>query len=219
MVPQLQICVRLRSMSSIISTSNPQIHVRFLSHRHMYLRSMSFFQILKSASNSQIYVLFQILKSMDITHLLKSTSNNVTDVCPNPNQEISHRSLNSERTPIWEYIVSLNRTMIWDNDVSGCRFESRRWSESIICNHDNYSYLRMTNIFKVYLVHNQYLKIQQTSLIINPELITTYCICTILSDVFYTCSPRIFKSKLEVTHFNIQITKFTISRSSVISPS
>jgi len=35
----------------------------------------------------------------------------------------------------------------------------------------------MTNIFKVYLVHNQYLKIQQTSLIINPELITTYCIC------------------------------------------
>ena len=36
----------------LLSTSNPQIHVRFLRHRHLYLRSMSFFQILKSASNS-----------------------------------------------------------------------------------------------------------------------------------------------------------------------
>jgi hypothetical protein len=39
------------------------IHVRFLRHRHLYLRSMSLFQILKSVLNSQIYVLFQILKS------------------------------------------------------------------------------------------------------------------------------------------------------------
>ena len=33
------------------STSNPQIHVRCLRHRHLYLRSMSSFQILKLASN------------------------------------------------------------------------------------------------------------------------------------------------------------------------
>ena len=32
--------VRLRS------TSNPQIHVRFLRHRHLYLRSMSFFSMM-----------------------------------------------------------------------------------------------------------------------------------------------------------------------------
>jgi hypothetical protein len=46
---------------------------------------MFFLKILKSASNSQIYVLFQILKSVSIFHFLKSTSNEVTDVCPNPN--------------------------------------------------------------------------------------------------------------------------------------
>ena len=37
-------------------------------------------------SYSQIYVLFQILKSMAVSHFLKSTSNDVTDICPNPNQ-------------------------------------------------------------------------------------------------------------------------------------
>jgi hypothetical protein len=36
-------------------------------------------------SNSQIYVLFQMLKSMAISHFLKSTSNDIIDVCPNPN--------------------------------------------------------------------------------------------------------------------------------------
>jgi hypothetical protein len=67
------------------------------------------FEILKSASNSQIYVLFQILKSafiidsMAVSHFLKSVSNDVTDVCPNPNQYIGHRYENLERTPIWEY--------------------------------------------------------------------------------------------------------------------
>ena len=53
------------------------------------------FQILKSASNSQIYVLFQIfkfsnrhsiLKSMAVSHFLKSTSNDIIDIYPNPNQ-------------------------------------------------------------------------------------------------------------------------------------
>ena len=63
----------------------PQIHVRFQCHRHLYLSSMSFFQILKWVSNSQIYVLFQMLKSMAISHFLKSTSNDIIDVCPNPN--------------------------------------------------------------------------------------------------------------------------------------
>ena len=44
-------------------TSNPQIHVRFLhvSPRHLYFRSMSFFQLLKSVSNSQIGVKFSNL--------------------------------------------------------------------------------------------------------------------------------------------------------------
>ena len=52
-----------------------------------------FSQILKSASNSQIYFLFKILKSTSnsqiyfLFKILKSTSNNDTDVCPNlPNK-------------------------------------------------------------------------------------------------------------------------------------
>jgi len=32
----------------------------------------------------QIYVLFQILKPMAVSHFLKSTSNDVTDICPHP---------------------------------------------------------------------------------------------------------------------------------------
>ena len=43
-------------------------------------------------SNSDFYitdmcthVIFQILKSMAFSHFLKSTSNDVTDVCPNSN--------------------------------------------------------------------------------------------------------------------------------------
>ena len=42
---------------------NPQIHVRFLRHRHLYLGYMSFFHILKSAS-----------KYMAVYHFLQSTS-------------------------------------------------------------------------------------------------------------------------------------------------
>jgi hypothetical protein len=62
-----------------VRCSNPCL----ISTEHLYLRSMSFFQILKSASNSQIHVLFQILKSMAVSHFLKSMSNDVTDVYPN----------------------------------------------------------------------------------------------------------------------------------------
>jgi hypothetical protein len=50
---------------------------------------MSFFQILKSASNSQIYVLFQILKSASNSQIYDRFSLSqidVTDVCPYPNQ-------------------------------------------------------------------------------------------------------------------------------------
>jgi hypothetical protein len=57
-------------------TSVPQIYVLF--------------QILKSASNSQIYGCFS-LSQIDIQY---------TDVCPNPKQEIGHRSENLERTLI-----------------------------------------------------------------------------------------------------------------------
>ena len=46
------------------------------SNRHSILKSMSFFKF----SNRH-----PILKSMAISRLLKSTPNNVTDVCPNPN--------------------------------------------------------------------------------------------------------------------------------------
>ena len=46
---------RLKSMSSLLLTFNPQIHVRFPRHRHLYLRSMSFFQILKSMADSQFF--------------------------------------------------------------------------------------------------------------------------------------------------------------------
>ena len=69
------------------SATNSQIYVLF-----QILKSVSnsqnyvLFQILKSVSNSQNYVLLQILKSMAVSHFLKSTSNDVTDVCPNPNQ-------------------------------------------------------------------------------------------------------------------------------------
>ena len=80
------VCVRFRS------TSNPQIHVPFLRHRHLYLRSKCpFFKFSNWRS---------ILKSMADSHFLKSTSNYATDVCPNPNQQIGHISINLERKPI-----------------------------------------------------------------------------------------------------------------------
>jgi hypothetical protein len=40
---------------------------------------------------------------MAISYFLKSTSNDVTEVYPNPSQYIGHRSENLERTLIWEY--------------------------------------------------------------------------------------------------------------------
>jgi hypothetical protein len=53
-------------------------------------------------SNLQISV--PILKSMAVSHFLKLTSNDVTDLCqnnnPNPNQQLDHRSENLERTLI-----------------------------------------------------------------------------------------------------------------------
>jgi len=66
-------------------TSNPQIHVRFLRHRHLYIRSMFFFSnsnqhlILKSMSFFKFLNRRQILKSMAFSHF------DVTDICPNPN--------------------------------------------------------------------------------------------------------------------------------------
>jgi hypothetical protein len=49
------------------------------------LRSMSFFQISKSASFFKFSNQRPILKFMPVSHFLKSTPNDVTDVCPNPN--------------------------------------------------------------------------------------------------------------------------------------
>jgi len=54
---------------STSQTSVPQIGVQF--------SKLSFFKI----SNRH-----PILKSMAVSHFLKSTSNDTTDVCPNPNQ-------------------------------------------------------------------------------------------------------------------------------------
>jgi hypothetical protein len=56
------------SAVDVDSSSDPQKHARFLPHRHLYLRFMSFFQILKSASNSQIYDRFS-LSQIDIQRL------------------------------------------------------------------------------------------------------------------------------------------------------
>jgi hypothetical protein len=102
--------VRLRS------TSNPQTHVPFLGHKHMYLRYV-LFQILKSMSILKFTNRRPILKSMAVSHFLKSTPNDVTDICPNPNQQIGHRSENLDLR------IPLNRTVIWDDDVSGCWFD------------------------------------------------------------------------------------------------
>ena len=63
------------------STSNPQIHVWFLCHSHLYLKSISFFKF----SNPW------------------PSPNDVSGVCHNPNQKISRRSENLERRSIWEY--------------------------------------------------------------------------------------------------------------------
>ena len=41
--------------------------------------------VFKLTPNSQIYVLFHILKCMTISHVLKSTSTNATELCPYPN--------------------------------------------------------------------------------------------------------------------------------------
>ena len=61
---------------------HPQIHVRFITGIYISPDLCSFFKF----SNRH--------------PILKSTSNDVTDVCPNPNQEIGHRSENLEKTPI-----------------------------------------------------------------------------------------------------------------------
>ena len=53
-------------------TSVPQIYVLF-----QILKSMSFFKFLNRCP---------IFKSITDSHFLKSMSNNVIDVCPNPNQ-------------------------------------------------------------------------------------------------------------------------------------
>jgi len=68
---------------SVLSSTkpNPQIHVRFLHHRHLYLRSMSFFfkfsnqrPILKSMFFFKFSNRRPILKSMAVSYFLKLTS-------------------------------------------------------------------------------------------------------------------------------------------------
>jgi hypothetical protein len=53
----------------------PLIHVRFLCHRHLYFRSMPFFQILKSVSFFKFSNRHPILKSRAVSHFFNLTSN------------------------------------------------------------------------------------------------------------------------------------------------
>jgi len=82
---------------STSQTSVPQIYVLF-SNSQIGVQ----FSNLCPFSNLQISI--PILKSMAISHFLKLTSNDVTDLCqnnnPNPNQQLRHRSENLERTLI-----------------------------------------------------------------------------------------------------------------------
>jgi hypothetical protein len=48
-----------------------------------------------------------ILKYMTVSHILKSTSNDVSDLNPNPNQYVGYKSENLEMTPIWGVDVDL----------------------------------------------------------------------------------------------------------------
>jgi hypothetical protein len=73
----------------LVQSSNPFL----ISTQQTYVPQIdvffsSFFplQMIKSAFDSQIYVLFQILKSMAVSHFLKPTSNDVTDVWYNTTQ-------------------------------------------------------------------------------------------------------------------------------------
>ena len=103
------------------STSNPQIHVRFIRHRHLYLRSMSFFKILKLVSqfsnlcpfsNSQIGIQFSNLWPF----LFFSNG------CPKASLMYALTLTITNNSAI-DLRIPLNQTVIWDNDVSGCRFE------------------------------------------------------------------------------------------------
>jgi len=88
---------------------------------------------------------------MAISHFIKSTSNDITDVFPN--RKIWHRSENLERTSILR--IPLNQTLIWDNDISGCWFEEWTLSPD---GDPSLSYI--INIFKIVIwlanIHNLY---------------------------------------------------------------
>ena len=91
------ICVRLRL------TSNHQIQVRFLHHRHLYLRSMYFFKF------SNLWPFLTFWNQRPMTSLMFALSNKLA---------IDLR--------IWKgrwFENTLNRAVIWDSDISGCRFE------------------------------------------------------------------------------------------------
>jgi hypothetical protein len=116
--------VRLRS------TSNPQIHVRLLRHRYLYLRSMSFIQILKSMS------FFQILKSVfQFSNLWPFLTSQMTSLMYALTQTLTNKSAIYLR--IWNgrrfenTIKSVRDLRYWRQ---WCRFKSGRWSESITYN-------------------------------------------------------------------------------------
>ena len=85
-----------------------------------------------------IYVLFfkfsnrrPILKPMVISHFSNRNPMTSLTYALTNKSDIDLRILKDS-----DLRIPLNRTVIWDNDISGCQFESGRWSESIICIHN-----------------------------------------------------------------------------------
>ena len=89
--------------------------------RHPILKSMSDFYV-TDICTSDLCPFFKFSNRRPILKFMffvKLTSNDITDVCPNHNQQLGHRSENLDT----DVRKLLYRTVIWDNDVIGSRFE------------------------------------------------------------------------------------------------
>jgi hypothetical protein len=102
--PQINLCFAVKSLDWITASYDLcNIHVIDSDQHPDSISKFSIWHIiLKSMSFPNFSSRRPILKSMTNSHFLKLMSYNVTDVYPNPNQEIGHWSENFERMPIWE---------------------------------------------------------------------------------------------------------------------